>query len=287
MFCPQCGHTIEEGKSFCPHCGAKLGGTAVPVPPAGPGGQAQGWSPPPPPPPPPGWNAGGGPGTETRSSRTLWIVLAIVGAFVILGGGGAAAWFFLVRDDGPDVITTSVTGTSTSSTTGGATTTRPQSTTVPGSSTTVTVPGHNPSSTSTSRATTTTSATAYLQAVAAMERALQKADDRIPQLADRINATAPNVPQDVYDELGALSTEVTDAQDQLAMVDPPEPWVDADSLLMEASTTMEYRIEMTMLGIEAMWDEGNVDAATYYFDEGRAARDQYRSTYDQYLKAKP
>ena len=93
--------------------------------------------------------------------------------------------------------------------------------------------------------------------------------------------------EDVHDELDGLSTEVTGAQDQLGTVDPPEPWVDADSLLMEASTTMEYRIEMTMRGIEAMWDQGTVDAATYYFNEGRAARDQYRSTYDQYLKAKP
>ena len=163
-----------------------------------PPGYAPGWQPPQPPPP-----KGG------RGGLIAGIVVAVV---IVLAGAGVGAYFGFIRDDsgGKDEVTVSTTSTATS--TGSSTTGRTSTTTVAGvttstltsNSTFQTIPSLN---TTTSRSTTTTTGvlvdatTAYLMLTDEIVAELEADDARIPQLATTINATAPNVPQAVYDEL--------------------------------------------------------------------------------------
>jgi hypothetical protein len=127
----------------------------------------------------------------------------------------------------------------------------------------------------------------YVYALGDLDSVLVYADTRIPELAERINQTAPRVPESVRNELRALMDSVQDSSEELSMQELLPGYEGADSSLQDAAIYMQYRIESTVLGIEAMWTAGAVSAGTPYFDDGRRARDDYRAAYSSYIQALP
>jgi len=288
MFCPACGKALEEGKTFCKYCGARLpiGTAPTPSPPPPPAG----WTPPPPPgytqvPPTPGFGA---PPPSRSGSRTGLIVVIAIAALLLLGGGVAAAFFLFASTEsegehtqtsGVVVVTTLSPGEASATTTSAPA----------GTGTTATVPGFDPDGTATTQGIgdTAVDATGYLQALDGLELVLVRCDERIPALATQINNSAPRVPGSVSQELDNLFADVEEARTALGEFEPPSAYEEADRYIFEAADAMQNRIDQTSKGIDAMWNAGTVTAGTPYFDEGRRARDQYRTFFDQYMAAKP
>lgn len=270
MFCPACGKALEEGKTFCKYCGARLtpGPATTPPPPPGqwtaspppPGGQ---WTPPP---PPTGWSqvpqtpGTPGPPPPRSGGRTGLIVLIVIVAVLLLGAGVAVA-FLLFAPAESEGERTQTSGVVVATTLSPATT---QASTDSGVDT-----------------------AAYQQALDGLETVLVSCDERMPALADQINAAAPSVPGSVSQELDSLYADVEEARSTLGDLQPPPAYEQADQFIFEAADAMQNRIDQTSKGIEAMWNEGTVAAGQPYFDEGRRARDQFRTLFDQYLAAKP
>ncbi len=195
-------------------------------------------------------------------------------ALLLVAGGAVAAVLLLTRD-GDRSATTTVTIE------------------VAASTTSTTVPATTPPATETTLPPLTTSTTwgaggeDYLYALADLDSLLLYADLRVPELAERINETAPNVPLAVRNELRALMESVQDALDNLNVEELLPGYDRADSWLQDAAIYMLYRIEATVLGIEAMRDAGTVSAGTSHFNEGRRMRDEFRAAYQKYLSALP
>jgi hypothetical protein len=272
MFCPACGKALEEGKTFCKYCGAKLtpGPATTPSPPLGgpwtappppPGGQ---WTPPP---PSTGWSqvpqtpGTPGPPAPRSGGRTGLIVLIAIVALLLLLGAGVAVAFVLFAPAESEGERTQTSGVVVA-------TTMSPATTVPSTDSGVDTTG-------------------YQQALAGLETALVHCDERMPALADQINAAAPSVPSSVSQELDSLYADVEKARSALGDLQPPPAYEQADQFIFEAADAMQNRIDQTSKGIDAMWNEGTVAAGAPYFDEGRRARDQFRTLFDQYLAAKP
>jgi len=314
MYCPTCGKPLEEGKSFCKHCGARVAPNAAtpPVPPpvdpgVGPPPAQQpntpwtpppaGWTPPPPPPPtfaappsqPTAWAVPPLPPSQPPSgsgSRTGLIVAIAIVAVLLLGGGVAAAVLLLAPTESEsDRTQTSgvVVVTTTSPDAGSATTESP------GTATTATIPGFDPDGTATTQPSsdTTVDTTGYQQAMDGLETVLLHCDERVPALAVQINNSAPSVPGSVSRELEDLYADVEEARSALGEYQPPPAYEEADQLIFEAADAMQNRIDQTSKGIDAMWNAGTVTAGTPYFDEGRRARDLFRTLFDQYRAARP
>jgi outer membrane biosynthesis protein TonB len=231
----------------------------------------------PPPPPPPQVMAGHGQGWQPpqgpppRRSSTGLIVGIIAAAVVVLAGIGVGTWL-VVRDDGT-TDTTTVMQTTTTSEALATTTTMVETTTssmVTDSTTETTAGGYTEQD--------------YLIAVGEMITRLTEYDTRMPQLADEINANAPDVPQWVYDELNGMMLELEEAYDRLGYMPMAPGFEDADYWLDEAILFMDDRIWYTLQGIEAMWD--GADAGDY-FDQGREARDDYREAMTKFWEVVP
>lgn len=285
MFCSACGKMLEEGKTFCKYCGARIpADTATtlvsPPPPTG-------WTPPSP--PSPEWAVP--PLPPPRSGSKTGLIAAIAVAAVLLVGGAAAAAFLLLAPKESEGEPTKTSGvvvatSNPSQTTAGTS----SSTQTSGSGTTATVPGFDPNGPSTTQGPGTAStldAAGYLQALDALETVLVHCDARIPILADQINNTAPGVPAPVSRELESLYGDIEETRSALGEFEAPPAYQKADQLLFEAADAQQYRIDQTMKGIDAMWNQGTVAAGKPYFDEGRKARDQYRTLFAQYSAAKP
>ncbi|MBU2601999.1 MAG: hypothetical protein KKA32_07515 [Actinobacteria bacterium] len=204
------------------------------------------------------------------------IVVSLIGLVVIIvtSGGGSSN-----RDDPVVSVTTTLMndGTTTISTPDAS----------DGSPTTATVPGYDPGSTGTTADGQQTVVADYVAALDRLEAALAYADGQIPGLADQINNTAPGVPAGVTRDLQQLHDDVATALDELALIDPPVQYRSADDLIFQASDEMLYRIEQTIEGIDAMWTEGTVAAGNPHFDEGREARDAFRSLFKDYQASRP
>jgi hypothetical protein len=306
MFCSNCGQPATEGKRFCKYCGAPLTvppteasaqpGETEPVPeesqptvvraaeeqptvPLGPGAEAApplpvAFVPPPPPPPPvatgygPGWSPS--PPVRPGGGHGALIAGIIAATVVVLAGIGVGTWL-LVRDTGPTVTTVLETTTSTTEV---ALTTTTTAVTASTGSTLV-------------QSTTTTSTYAvqdYLVAVGQMITRLNDYDARIPKLADKINQTAPDVPQAVYDELNGMMLELEKAYDELGYMPLAPGFEEADKWLDEATLQMDDRLWYTLQGIEAMWNDENAKA---FFDKGREARDKYREAMKKFWEVVP
>lgn len=272
MFCPACGKSLEEGKTFCKYCGARIvpdGATTIMPPPPPPE-----WAVPPPPPPRSGSKAG-----------RLIVVIAIA-AVLLLGGGVAAAVFLFAssESEGGRTQTSGVVVVTTLSPD-----VIPTNTEVPGTATTATIPGFDPNGAATTQPATDSAADTggYLEALGGLEKVLAHCDERIPVLAAEINGSAPSVPGSVSQEIDGLYADVEEARSALSEFEAPAPYEQADQLIFEAADAMQNRIDQTSKGIDAMWNDGTVAAGTPYFEEGRKARDEYHALYNQYAAAYP
>ncbi len=291
MFCSNCGQPTEEGKRFCKYCGAPL---AVPSEPMRAMGEQPtlgeeptlgeqptvGFAQPAAPPlgsPPeqptlvrpgygPGW--GGPPGGRPQGGQGALIAGIIAATVVILAGIGVGAWL-LVRDTGATdttvVIETSTTATEVTPTSLSLDTTTSSSL---------------PSTTSTTGYTIQD----YLMAVGNMIKRLEEYDQRIPILAEKINQSAPDVPQGIYDELNAMMQDLEEAYHELGYMPLAPGFEEADGWLDEAIQYMDDRIWYTLQGIEAMWNGQNAKGA---FDKGREARDNYREAMKKFWEVVP
>jgi|GEM_PF-1534642 len=234
---------------------------------------AAGWSPPPVQPAvaagslPTGWSPV--PPPQEKSAKKRSLLIGIIATVVVLVGGGTAAALYVARPMGPDDTTTQTTDVIVQ-TTVPPDGTLPTITTLPGTSTTVTI-----------------DVAAYEAALAGLDTVLAHCDVRIPELANKINATAPAVPASVNRELETLNADVQRAKLDLDRTAEPPPYQQAHELLMQAADAMQYRIDQTMKGVDAMVSAGNVEASHPYFDAGRKARDEFRHLYADYKAARP
>ena len=209
---------------------------------------------------------------------------------VVLVGGGTAAALYFTSPNGPDDNKTQTTDVIVQ-------TTMPQDgtlttvTTLPGTGTTVTIPGFDSggstSTTAPSLTTTTIDVAAYEAVLTALDAVLTRSDNRIPVLADQINATAPSVPASVNRELQTLYDDIQTARGDLGRREMPPSFQRAHELIFQAADAMQYRIDQTMKGVDAMGSAGNVEASHPYFDEGRKARDRFRQLFADYKAARP
>jgi hypothetical protein len=303
MFCSNCGQPVDEGTAFCKACGTpvaasgRAAGDPAQAPPAAqapqyatpaangyPPGYAPGWQPPQPPPPKAG-----------RGGLIAGIVVAVV---IVLAGAGVGAYFGFIRDDSGGKDEASVSTTSTATSAGSSTTGRTSTTTAAGDTTSTLAPGSTfqtiPSlNTTTSRSTTTSTvpsgdtATVYLMLTDEIVAELEADDARIPQLATTINATAPSVPQAVYDELQQMMGRVNAFGDKLWAVGAPEGFEESFSWLNEAVQYMASRIGATVTGIQVMWSSGKISSADDFFNQGRTDRDAYRKAMAKYYETLP
>jgi hypothetical protein len=259
-----------------PGIGASAIGPGPATPAAGSGGppapsqpSGAGWS------PPPGWIADAPPREKARGKRGL--IIGVVAAVVVLVGGGTAAALYFASPNGPDDNTTQTTDVIVQ------TTIMPPDDTLP--TTVTTLPGT--AATALPRTTSTIDVAAYEAVLAGLDTVLTHSDTRIPELADKINATAPSVPASVNRELETLYTDIQRAREELGKRDAPPPFQRADDLIFQAAEAMQYRIDQTMKGVDAMLSAGNVEASHPYFEEGRKARDEFRKQFADYKAARP
>jgi hypothetical protein len=113
-------------------------------------------------------------------------------------------------------------------------------------------------------------------------------DTRIPELAAKINSTAPAVPESVRDELSTMLGSLDALNVELASLDVPPPFEDSYYWLEEAAMHMGNRIDATIQGIEAIWDAGKISkAANQFFEQGRIERDAYRAAMENYYDFLP
>jgi hypothetical protein len=319
MLCAKCGQPIEEGNAFCKFCGTPVaqppgsptadtsipgdpgvtavrprsdvtpasvpavtplpppsGGTASPgsVLPGEGGGYGAGWQPPYGPPE----GRGGG-------KRTGIVMGAVVAAIIVLAGLGIGLWLGLRSDDGS---TSSASDVTTGVTTGGGSMTTVSD---PRSGAGETVAGGGPTTTgpASTEGTTTTEdlLTGWYFSHDELVAELDYDDVRIPELADEINVTLPDVPQWVYDELAGMADSLSGAVVTMQATPVPAGFEEAQSWLLQAAGYMTNRIQATMDGIYAMWYTGSVGSATDDFNKGRAERDAYRDAMTEHWDHMP
>ena len=157
---------------------------------------------------------------EARPKRTGMIVGSVVAVIVVLAGAGVGLWLGLRGDDG---------GTAAGSTT----------TPVDGSGTVATIPGLEGGTDTTAQGG---GLAGYRIAVEDLVRELDFDNGRIPELADMINATTPDVSQGVYDDLALMLQRTQAAHDAVAEIAPPPAFEQATLYLMQATLHMEARI---------------------------------------------
>jgi hypothetical protein len=202
---------------------------------------------------------------EARPKRTGVIVGSVAAVIVVLAGAGVGLWLGLRGDDG--------------ATAAGSTTTA-----VDGPGTVATIPGLEGGTGTTALAG---GLAGYRIAVEDLIRELDFDNGRIPELADMINATTPDVPQGVYDDLALMLQRTLTAHDAVAEITPPPAFEEATLLLMQATVHMEARIQATIDGIQAGWDAGSTDAARPFYNEGREQRDAYLASMEQFFEYVP
>jgi hypothetical protein len=222
------------------------------------------------------------PATRTRTGLAIGIAVACVVAIV----AGSVAVFLLVRGD------TTTPGTTVGQ--AGSATTLLQTVTS-GSQTssvdqTITPATTAPATPGTSRPGDTGASAlrqAYLAVATAILQLLIQQDARMPAIADQINATAPQVPRSVYNELQAMMGKVDAAAVEISGVTIPAGLEPSGLLLDDAIGYMGERIQATIRGIEAMYNSGSVSAGTTYFAEGRTARDNLRQALQRLQESLP
>ena len=135
---------------------------------------------------------------------------------------------------------------------------------------------------------TTMTVSAGLEAMQTLASTLAAYDERMVELAAEINATVPNVPQSVSDELESM-VEVTMSglRNLLDNVPVHLEYGDAWQYLCEAADAMWVRGQATLNGVEAVRESGIFNAGYSFFAQGRYQRDRYRETFAHYQAALP
>lgn len=246
MFCGNCGKEVEPDKAFCTNCGTPVVKQDA-TPPAAP-------------------QQVGGPAATGRAKNPSLVVGVVFIAVILLAGLGVGLWLGLKGDDGAP-------GATTASLDAGGTTAS-----IPG------LEGGN-------EGTAATGAVddpliEYRIAVENMLRELDFADGRIPELANIINSTTPDVPQGVMDDLVSMQGLTETAYEALALVTPPAEFATANGYLVEAAERMLRRIQATIDGVQAGWDSGTSAARPYYSD-GRHQRDAYEAAIQRFYDYVP
>jgi hypothetical protein len=306
MFCANCGKAVAEGLAFCTNCGAPapkddspavaeptpveaaaavaaeattevapvvapaapelvpapaaLAPTEVqPVVSAGVAGAPQQVLPVAPAPP---QHQFAGP---NKPNRTGVIVGSIVAAVVVLAGVGVGLYFGL-KSDSSVATTTTIT--------------------VPGDDATIeTIPGLDGSTDGTADGGIL--AGDYMTLVQNIVMEMDYDNGRIPELADIINSTTPDVPSDVYDELSGMLDTLTTTGTALYGAAVPPAFEEAQGYLIDALYHMSARIEATMEGIQAGWDSGTTSAALHFYADGRDERDGYMAAIEDFYASAP
>jgi hypothetical protein len=291
MFCPGCGHELQEGHAFCKYCGARLDDDA-PAPLAEPEGPAEvappAPAPPPVLPPPPADATPAGPSSvpPNNNTRTLLIVAAVVLGVLILAGAAFAALTLTSDSSKTEAATTltvetvDVTGTTAAD----AITT---DTTAAADTTTLSMPSDGSDTTTDTTASGSPPSQDYLDKMNSLESTLVDADSRMAAIASTINATTPNLPTSVYDDLVSVGEDVMAAYDWLNAESPPAGYGQAQSLLLQAGDAMVTRIDKTKQGYLAIDGAGRTDAGIASFAAGKAAKDQFTKLFAEYQQARP
>jgi hypothetical protein len=314
-FCVNCGAPAPAGQAAA---GAETAGAASPALDATAVRTVADGSAPPPPvftpvvsplPPPQGGPVGYGPGAgggwqppqgqqlgmpygpptgpPPGGRRTGMIVGSIAAAVIVLAGLGIGLWLGLRHDDGKTGTTKVVSSTTTRSTTGGTTGSGGTTTSSGGASTTQTIFVLTTSAGPASTTTTADLLAAWTAAEEDLVSEMQTEDNRIPELATQINASAPDVPNSVYQELSDMADALQGLSDTMAATPVPSGFADAQNWLMQAATHMANRIQATMDGISVMWSTGSINSATADFNTGRTERDAYRIAIEQFYAYMP
>jgi hypothetical protein len=296
MFCPECGHELQEGHAFCKYCGARLGddaavsgADAVPAeepaaPPVAadttlvaiPSGEIA--------------PAAAGPPPRNNNTKVLLIIAAVVLGVLILAGA-ACALFVPARsetstsDAGP-AVTASHTLTPTSTASLGTGTTGAADTT------TLTVPSYHPGDNTGTVPTTTpggdtTAPQAYLENLDRLDSVLYDADGKMLAIADKINATTPNIPASVFEDLVTVGDDVMSSYDWLAADTAPAGYEKAHDLILQAGDAMITRIDKTKQGVIEIDRAGTTDAGLPFFAEAKTAKDQFTKLFAEYQQARP
>jgi hypothetical protein len=300
MFCANCGKAVAEGLAFCTSCGspapkdsppAAIAPEPAPVPAPKPAVPAEPAAVPAPdatlvpvaaaaaptevrpvisaavvaPAPVPAPAPAPEPGGPVRATRTGLIVGSVLAAVVVLAGAGVGLYFGLKGDSGLAATTT---------------TTAPDA-----SMTTQTIPSVDGVTESTAQGGDVVGP--YRAAVQDAVMQLQYANARIPELADTINSTTPDVPEGVYQELNDMLSALQTAYDALVGVTPPPGLGDATGYLVQATDHMFRRIAATIEGVQAGWDSGTTSAALPFYADGRDERDAYLVAMDHFYDEVP
>lgn len=266
VYCFNCGKKIVRGKSFCHHCGAPI----PDVPRLRP---------------------------RSRAPEYLWrerrgLSLAIVAGCVLLlllAGFGVERMMWqpttatLARQSGnsrpPATTTTTAVAVGVDSTllaTAGTTSSSASSSTTAASITEAT-------------ATPITQTAAagkgvYQRTAEIMVTTLNQYDARIPHIGDVITRSAPNVPQEVLDELNVMVAELRSERGDLSRASAYAPagfevskqWLDV------AAAYMMYQAQYSLAGIEAMGETQSTLSAEAAFSKAQQAREGFLSAFATY-----
>jgi hypothetical protein len=276
MFCANCGQEVSADKSFCTNCGAPAPkqdtppATAQDAAPAAQNAAQPQFVPPVAEDAPAAWQPpAASPGGPVRPRRSGLIVGSVAAVVVVLAGAGVGIWLALKGDDGGAVseVTTTV---------------------VDEAATTLTIPGlSGADGGSANNAPQTDGLADFRVAVEDVLRELDFAHGRIPELADIINSTTPDIPQGVLDDLQVMRDRLQSAYEQLGALAPPAAYEEANSYLLEAVSHMLLRITATMNGVQTTWDTGSTIAARPYYEEGRNERDAYLAAIEDFYELVP
>lgn len=115
----------------------------------------------------------------------------------------------------------------------------------------------------------------YFDAINELVGEIEFYDFRMYELTEVINANVPDTPTSVHGELEAMADTITTILGDLDHLPIPPELETADYWVKMAAAHMLTRVQVTIDGIEAMWDTGSATSATSFFDKGQAELDAY------------
>jgi hypothetical protein len=127
----------------------------------------------------------------------------------------------------------------------------------------------------------------YVEALDRLDAVLVESDGRMVYLWGEITAAAPDVPDQIDQELADMQVAIDDAMGLLASEEPPQEYLPADDALFGAGDEMLISIDQTRQGIQAMWFTSDPDAGVPYLEAAGQAHDRFRDLFDLYRRERP